>query len=119
LRDWVLFLHGSYAVRALTIRLKTLIIDALTSVGLIVVLYSALRFVLLRQFIEIEPASAREKVQRVRRALDDDLESIERQLEFGHRSILGIGLCGYRKTRMMLAGSLENFNQARSLVLQG
>ena len=103
----------------MTIRLKTLIIVALTSVGLIVVLYGVLRFVLLRQFIAIELASAREKVQRVRSALDDDLESIDRQLEFAHCCILGIGLCGYLKKRMMLAGLLENFNQARSLVLQG
>ena len=103
----------------MTIRLRTLIIVALTSVELVVVLYGALRFVLLGQFIAIELASERENVQRVRSALDDDLESIDRQLVFAHRSILGIGLCGYRKKRMMLAGLLENFNQARSLFLQG
>jgi sensor domain CHASE-containing protein len=62
----------------LTIRLKTLIIVALTSVGLIVVLYGAFRFVLLRQFIAIEGVSARENVERVRGALEDDLESIDR-----------------------------------------
>jgi sensor domain CHASE-containing protein len=96
-RDWVLFLHGSYEIRALTIRLRTPIIVALTSVELVVVPYGALRFVLLGQFIAIELARARENVQRVRSALDDDLESIDRQLVFACRSILGIGLCGYRK----------------------
>jgi signal transduction histidine kinase/CheY-like chemotaxis protein len=62
----------------LTIRLKTLIIVAITSVGLMVVLYTSSRFFLLREFIAIEQASARENIERVRSALDYDLESIDK-----------------------------------------
>ncbi len=78
LRNWVLFLHGLSELRALTIRLKTVIIVALTSLGLIVLLYGAFRFVLLRQFIAIEQASVRENIQRVHSAIDDELEGIDR-----------------------------------------
>jgi signal transduction histidine kinase/CheY-like chemotaxis protein len=62
----------------LTIRLKTLIIVAITSVGLMVALYTSSRFFLLREFIAIEQVSARENIERVRSALDYDLESIDR-----------------------------------------
>jgi signal transduction histidine kinase/DNA-binding response OmpR family regulator len=62
----------------LTIRLKTLIIVAITSAGLMVALYASSRFFLLREFIAIEQVSARENVERVRSALGYDLESIDR-----------------------------------------
>lgn len=71
MRDWVLFLQGLYEVRALTIRLKTLIIVAITSVGLVIVLYGASHFFLLREFIAIEQSSARENAERARSALID------------------------------------------------
>jgi signal transduction histidine kinase/DNA-binding response OmpR family regulator len=62
----------------LTIRLKTLIIVAITSVGLIIVLYGASRFFLMRELIAIEQASARETAERARSALDDEFESMDR-----------------------------------------
>jgi signal transduction histidine kinase/DNA-binding response OmpR family regulator len=78
LRNSVPFLHGLDEVRALTIRLKTLVIVAITSVGLIIVLFGASHFFLLREFIAIEQASARENAERARSALSEDIEGINR-----------------------------------------
>ena len=69
---------------ALTIRLKTLVILAITSIGLISVLYGASRFFLLREFIAIEQASARENAERARNTFYDEIASLlERTLREG------------------------------------
>lgn len=62
----------------MTIRLKALVILAITSVGLISVLYGASRFFLIREFIAIEQASARENTERARNTFYDEIASIDR-----------------------------------------
>ena len=74
LSSWSIFCE----VCALTIRLKTLVILAITSIGLISVLYGVSRFFLLREFIAIEQASARENAERARSTLYDEIASIDR-----------------------------------------
>ena len=62
----------------MTVRRKTLLIIAITCLGLVVVLYAASRSFLLGGFIKLEQTSAREDVQRVLNALDQDLGSMDR-----------------------------------------
>ena len=62
----------------MTVRRKTLLIIAITCVGLVVVLYVASRSFLLGGFVKLEQASARENVQRVLNALDQDFGAVDR-----------------------------------------
>jgi PAS domain S-box-containing protein len=62
----------------MTVRRKTFLIIAITCVGLVVVLYAASRSFLLGGFVKLEQASARENVQRVLNALDQDLGAVDR-----------------------------------------
>jgi PAS domain S-box-containing protein len=62
----------------MTVRRKTLLIIALTCLGLVVVLYAASRSFLLGGFVKLEQTSAHEEVQRVLNALDQDLGAIDR-----------------------------------------
>jgi PAS domain S-box-containing protein len=62
----------------MTVRRKTLLIIALTCLGLVVVLYAASRSFLLGGFIKLEQTSAQENVQRVLNALDQDVAAIDR-----------------------------------------
>ena len=62
----------------MTIRLKTLVILAITSVGLISVMYGASRFILLGEFIAIEQANARENAERARNIFFDEIAAIDR-----------------------------------------
>ncbi len=62
----------------MTVRRKTLLIIAMTCLGLVVVLYAASRSFLLGGFIKLEQTSAQENVQRVLNALDQDLGAIDR-----------------------------------------
>lgn len=62
----------------MTVRLKTLLIIALTCLGLVVVLYAASRSFVLGGFIKLEQTSAQESVQRVLNALDQDVAAIDR-----------------------------------------
>jgi len=62
----------------MTVRRKTLLIIAITCLGLVVVLYAASRSFLLGGFIKLEQTSAQENVQRVLNALDQDLGAIDR-----------------------------------------
>ena len=62
----------------MTVRRKTLLIIALTCLGLVFVLYVASRSFLLGGFIKLEQASARENIQRVVNTLDQDLSLMDR-----------------------------------------
>jgi PAS domain S-box-containing protein len=62
----------------MTVRRKTLSIVAITCLGLVIVLYAASRSFLLGGFIKLEQSSARENVQRVLNALDDDIDGFRR-----------------------------------------
>src|SRR5216683_1039793 len=62
----------------MTVRRKTLLIIAITCLGLVVVLYAASRSFLLGGFIKLEQTSAQENVQRVLNAMDQDLSAIDR-----------------------------------------
>ncbi len=62
----------------MTVRRKTLIIVALTCLGLVIVLYAASRSFLLGGFIKLEQASARENVQRVLNAFAQNLSGFAR-----------------------------------------
>ena len=62
----------------MTVRRKTLLIIAITCVGLVIVLYGTSRSFLLGGFVKLEQASARENVQRVLNALDQDFGAVDR-----------------------------------------
>ena len=62
----------------MTVRRKTLLIIALTCLGLVIVLYAASRSFLLGGFIKLEQTDAQEDVQRVLNALDQDFGAIDR-----------------------------------------
>ena len=62
----------------MSVRQKTLLIIAITCLGLVVVLYAASRSFLLGGFIKLEQTSSQENVQRVLNALDQDLAAIDR-----------------------------------------
>ncbi len=62
----------------MTVRRKTLLIIGVTCLGLVTVLYAASRSFLLGGFIKLEQASARENMQRVLNALDDDVDGFRR-----------------------------------------
>jgi PAS domain S-box-containing protein len=62
----------------MTVRRKTLLIIAITCLGLVVVLYAASRSFLLGGFIKLEQMNAQEDVQRVLNALDQDFGSMDR-----------------------------------------
>src|ERR1700682_1622789 len=62
----------------MTVRRKTLLIIAMTCLGLVIVLYAASRSFLLGGFIKLEQASARENMERVQGALDDDIGGLRR-----------------------------------------
>src|ERR1700676_4558960 len=62
----------------LTIRLKTLIIVAITSAGLMGALYTTASLLLMREFIAIEQSTATENAERLRSALSDDIDGIDR-----------------------------------------
>jgi PAS domain S-box-containing protein len=62
----------------MTVRRKTLLIIAITCLGLVVALYAASRSFLLGGFVRLEQASARENMERVQSALDDDIGGIRR-----------------------------------------
>jgi PAS domain S-box-containing protein len=62
----------------MTVRRKTLLIIAITCVGLVIVLYGASRSFLLGGFVKLEQTSARENVQRVLNALDQDFGAVDR-----------------------------------------
>ena len=62
----------------MTVRRKTLLIIAITCLGLVIVLFAASRSFLLGGFIKLEQATARENMQRVLNALDQDLGSQDR-----------------------------------------
>jgi len=62
----------------MTVRKKTLLIIAITYAGLMIALYGISRSFLLGSFIQIEQTSARENVQRVLNALDQDFAAIDR-----------------------------------------
>jgi PAS domain S-box-containing protein len=62
----------------MTVRRKTLLIIAITCLGLVVVLYAASRSFLLGGFSKLEQTSAQENVQRVLNALDQDVAAMDR-----------------------------------------
>jgi PAS domain S-box-containing protein len=62
----------------MTVRRKTLLIIALTCVGLVLVLYAVSRTFLLGSFLRLEQTDAHENVQRVSNALDQDLLALDR-----------------------------------------
>ena len=62
----------------MTVRRKTLFIIAITCLGLVIVLYAASRSFLLGGFIKLEQATARENVQRVLNAYDQNLNGMVR-----------------------------------------
>jgi sensor domain CHASE-containing protein len=62
----------------MAVRRKTVMIVAITCVGLVAVLYAASRSFLLGGFVKLEQASARDNVQRVLNALDQDLAAVDR-----------------------------------------
>ena len=62
----------------MTVRRKTLLIIAITCLGLMVTLYAASRWFLIGGFIALEQASAHRNVQRVLNALDQDFGAVDR-----------------------------------------
>src|SRR5579863_9903855 len=62
----------------MTVRQKTLLISAMTCLGLVVVLYAASRSFLLGGFIKLEQTYAQENVTRVLNALDQDFAAMDR-----------------------------------------
>ena len=62
----------------MTVRRKTLVIIALTSIGLMAVLYGVARTVIVGNALRAEQTSARRNVQRVLVALDEDLSAMDR-----------------------------------------
>src|ERR1700674_3616181 len=62
----------------MTVRRKTLLIIALTCLGLVVVLYAASRSFLLGGFIKLEQTNAQKNVQRLLNALDQDFAGMDR-----------------------------------------
>jgi sensor domain CHASE-containing protein len=62
----------------MTVRRKTLLIIALTCLGLVIVLYAASRSFLLGGFIKLEQTYAQENLQRVLNALDQDIAAMDR-----------------------------------------
>ncbi len=78
----------------MTVRRKTFLIIAITCVGLVIVLYAASRSFLLGGFVKLEQASARENVQRVLNALDQDLGAVDRfTYDRGYAGDASIQLC--------------------------
>src|SRR5687768_8919423 len=61
----------------MTLQKKTLIIISLTFVGRFLLLYFASQLIVLSSFSEQENQDTRQNVQRVRRALDDNLDALE------------------------------------------
>src|SRR6202140_709415 len=74
----VLWRRERGGVFPMTVRRKTLLIIAITCLGLVVVLYAASRSFLLGGFIKLEQASAQANVQRVLNALDQDVAAMDR-----------------------------------------
>lgn len=62
----------------MTVRRKTLLIIAVTCLGLVVLLSAASRWFLLGSFIQIEQAYARENLQRILNAFDQDFAAMDR-----------------------------------------
>src|ERR1700688_4731240 len=62
----------------MTVRRKTLLIIAITYLGLVVVLCAASRSFLLGGFIKLEQGSAHRNAERVLTALDQDFDAIDR-----------------------------------------
>ena len=62
----------------MTVRRKTLLIIAITCLGLVVVLYAASRSFLLGGYIGLEQNFAQVNVQRVLNALDQDVAAMDR-----------------------------------------
>src|SRR5258708_35965210 len=62
----------------MTVRRKTLFIIAVTCLGLVIVLYAASRTLLLGGFVKLEQKVAQENVQRVLKALDQDMGAADR-----------------------------------------
>jgi PAS domain S-box-containing protein len=62
----------------MTVRRKTLLIIAITCLGLVIVLYEASRSFLLGGFVKLEQTSARENVQRVLNAFDQNFFGMAR-----------------------------------------
>jgi len=62
----------------MTVRRKTLLIIAMTCLGMVIVLYAASRWFLLGGFIKLEQTYAQENVKRVLNALDQDIAAMDR-----------------------------------------
>jgi len=62
----------------MTVRRKTLFIIAITCLGLVIVLYAASRTLLLGGFVKLEQTVAQANVQRVLKALDQDMGAADR-----------------------------------------
>jgi PAS domain S-box-containing protein len=62
----------------MTVRRKTLLIITIMCLGAVIVVYAASRSFLLGGFIKLEQTNAREDVQRVLNALDQDLAAMDR-----------------------------------------
>ena len=62
----------------MTVRRKTLLIVGITYLGAVIVLYAASRSFLLGGFVKLEQTNARENVQRVLNALDQDFSAVDR-----------------------------------------
>jgi PAS domain S-box-containing protein len=62
----------------MTVRRKTLLIIAITCLGLVIVLYAASRSFLLGGFVKLEQTYAQENVQRVLNAFDQDIAAMDR-----------------------------------------
>jgi PAS domain S-box-containing protein len=118
----------------MTVRRKTLLIIAITCLGLVIVLYAASRSFLLGGFVKLEQTSARENVQRVLNAFDqnffgmarytsdhaaDDMlyNSIDHPGEFLH-SLMGQDARGTPTTQRFSFVILTNVN-ARVAIARG
>ncbi|MGH9680970.1 MAG: hypothetical protein ACRD4Y_13565, partial [Candidatus Acidiferrales bacterium] len=62
----------------MTVRRKTLLIIAITCVGMVILLNEVSRSFLLGSFLQLEQTTAQENVQRVLNALNQDLAAIDR-----------------------------------------
>src|ERR1700686_673073 len=74
----VLWRRERGGVFPMTVRRKTLLIIAITCLGLVIVLYTASRSFLLGGFVKLEQASAGEDAQRILNALDQDFAAVDR-----------------------------------------
>src|SRR6202140_5252172 len=74
----VLWRRERGGVFPMTVRRKTLLIIAITCLGLVIVLYAASRWFLLGGFIKLEQTYAQENVQRVLNALNQDIAAMDR-----------------------------------------